>query len=615
MSKLYNYLKENYILLSILFVSSFLRIYRIDFQSVWIDEVNTFVQSDPNLSFSETYETLKLDLQPPLYFYLLKIMLAVFGYTTFILRLFSALFGVAGVYAVYILGKELYHKKAGIYASLVLCFNYFHIYYSQEARPYSFLFFFTTLSFYYLIRFIKAPSNKRAIAYGITSCLMLYGHPYGIFSFFSQYVILLICFIQTEKTFKLAFFKHIFLAGFISIVLYIPAIQLFLNAANISSFWIPMPGPTVFTLLLNDFFGYSEFLMAIVYLLIIFVLIKVFSVKEETNFLGGIRSNKLFSGFVVLTIWITICILIPFIRSHLQIPMIVPRYLIGILPAIVILISIGLAHIEQKTLRTLILALIIIFSLTDIQVVRRYYKKITKSQLREITGFIKENNKDKTVVISELWWFYGKLLNTADHDVPTITPLDFINGMMQHPEQIRKFWYCSGHGNTFDKLPDAQRAFLNEKFNIVQRLDLFDAWALLLQPKNGIELTTLNLSEFQPLNSGSGNSIFLYNETSTKSKPFTLKPGNYTLLLEGMSEPAIPINQINAHVTIKLNDRVIGGTFLSGTRYPAAEKFDFYVVKTEEVTLEILFDNDLNINNKDRNALIYSIKIENEVPH
>ena len=39
--KIVNYLKEHYFLISILAVGAFLRLYHLDFQSVWIDEIHT----------------------------------------------------------------------------------------------------------------------------------------------------------------------------------------------------------------------------------------------------------------------------------------------------------------------------------------------------------------------------------------------------------------------------------------------------------------------------------------------------------------------------------------------------------------------------------------------
>ena len=67
----------------------------------------------------------------------------VFGYTTFVARLFSAILGILSIYGINILGKELINKKVGLISALILTINPFHLYFSQEARPYILLFLFS----------------------------------------------------------------------------------------------------------------------------------------------------------------------------------------------------------------------------------------------------------------------------------------------------------------------------------------------------------------------------------------------------------------------------------------------------------------------------------------
>jgi uncharacterized membrane protein len=161
-----NWLKENKLLIIITAFATFLRIYKIDYQSVWLDEIFSLNQSNPKMSLIEIYKYLRTyDPHPPLYYFSLHFFFQIFGYTTFVMRLYSALFGVAGIIAIYYLGKELMNKKVGLIAALLLSVNYFQIYYSQEARMYSMLFFTTTLSFYFLIKFIKKPNLKSIVIY------------------------------------------------------------------------------------------------------------------------------------------------------------------------------------------------------------------------------------------------------------------------------------------------------------------------------------------------------------------------------------------------------------------------------------------------------------------
>lgn len=153
---LINLIKSNKVIFLFLIIGSFLRLYHLNFQSPWLDEIHTLNEANPKLSFNEVHDALLIaEPHPPLYFFIMNVVFKIFGYSIFIARMVSAIIGIAGLYSIYLLGKELFSKKAGIFAMILLSVNYFHIYYSQDARMYGLLFLTTTLSFYYLTRLIS----------------------------------------------------------------------------------------------------------------------------------------------------------------------------------------------------------------------------------------------------------------------------------------------------------------------------------------------------------------------------------------------------------------------------------------------------------------------------
>ena len=177
MMKLFQKIKENYMLLFILLFGAILRFYHIDFQSIWLDEIHTMIEGNPKMPYKEFYDIMILREQMPhLYYLCVKCFSFIFGHTTFVVRTFSAIIGVIGIYAIYLLGKEIQDKKTGLIAAILLAVNYFHIWYSQEARPYGLLSLFVILSFYRLVVFIKKPSYKNALFYGLFSGLMINTH-------------------------------------------------------------------------------------------------------------------------------------------------------------------------------------------------------------------------------------------------------------------------------------------------------------------------------------------------------------------------------------------------------------------------------------------------------
>jgi uncharacterized membrane protein len=102
--------------------------------SFWLDEAAQALESVRPFS-----EQLKIaaDFQPPLLHYLVHFATQV---TTneWWLRLWGALIpGLVTIWATYLLGKQFFSEKVGLISALLLTTSSFHIFYSQELRPYS----------------------------------------------------------------------------------------------------------------------------------------------------------------------------------------------------------------------------------------------------------------------------------------------------------------------------------------------------------------------------------------------------------------------------------------------------------------------------------------------
>ena len=220
--RLLNWIKENYLLLLIVVFAAILRLYKIDFQSPWIDEIFTLYNTGSDKNFIDIYRFLRdNDPHPPLYYFIVHFFYLIFENTSLIARLISVIFGLGGIVIFYHLVKELFNKNAALIAVVLLAVNYFHIYHSQEARMYSMLFFTTTISFYFLIKFIKNPTFKWAILHGIVVSTMIYTHFFAIFTLLSHYLILLYFIIYPVNLTSFKFFKLSVFSGITTLILYI----------------------------------------------------------------------------------------------------------------------------------------------------------------------------------------------------------------------------------------------------------------------------------------------------------------------------------------------------------------------------------------------------------
>lgn len=612
MDKISFYLKENYILLTVLVISTVLRIYHIDFQSLWVDEINTMVQATPNQSFKDTYKSLLAnDLQPPLYFYILKYLFRIFGYTTLVMRLFSAILGVAAVWGIYLLGKEIFSKKAGLISSAILGLNFFHIYYSQEGRPYSFLVLFTIFSFYMMCRYLKSQSYKIAFFHGILACLMLYGHPFGLFALLSQYLILFYYFILYDKQRKLTLIKHSAISVITTFVLYVPAIPLLMSAAKVDSFWIDLPGANIFTYILGQYFGASELILALVYLALILFFIKLFDEKSNSNHTFTLKNSNYIQSYVILIPWIVICIIIPLIRSYLKVPMIIPRYLIVALPAVILIVSIGILQIKHILVKLTFFGLFITFSFIDIFILKDFYNKSTKTDFRGITEYVTKNIKSEDELVSRIGWHYSYFFNNS---IPKKVVLwntieAYVSTMIKWPDNYKHpFWFVDAQDAPLTLSTEAS-LYLNNHFYIHCRKDLFQALAIhyVYKDKNYFRPQFPEQPQF---NGADNNLIELASNITIKSAPLTLEKGMYKLLLSSKSLPEKPINNINAHITVKVNNKIVGGFFANEKQSISTEELKFYVENNKECVIELIYDNNYTNGNNIRKAVIYSVYFE-----
>src|SRR5690554_5249157 len=111
----YNY---KLILVLILILAAILRFYNLDFQSIWIDEIHTMVEANSSLSYREFYEImLKREQMPHLYYIIARVFSFLFGDLVVVVRSVSAIAGILSVYGIYLLGKELSSKRAGLIAA------------------------------------------------------------------------------------------------------------------------------------------------------------------------------------------------------------------------------------------------------------------------------------------------------------------------------------------------------------------------------------------------------------------------------------------------------------------------------------------------------------------
>lgn len=160
-------------------------------QSLWLDETTTALVSKMSLGDLFT-KFLPGDFHPPLYYLLVKYWVAIFGNSEFLLRLPSVFFGVATIYLIFLIGKEVFGRNVGLMASVLLATSGLHVYYSQEARMYSLATFLVSLAFFTFLKKKWLVLSLVLLLVGLTDYVSLFVVPVFLLLSYKQWKKLLL---------------------------------------------------------------------------------------------------------------------------------------------------------------------------------------------------------------------------------------------------------------------------------------------------------------------------------------------------------------------------------------------------------------------------------------
>ncbi len=155
-------------------LAGFLRFYRLDHQSLWMDEVLTVLSS--HTSFDRILFDPPVDPNVPPLYYLLMGALQGVGDDETALRWPSALAGLFSIPLMYSIART-WLGHSGLLAALLLAVSPLHVWYSQEARPYALLILLALLAVRFLQGALSSPRSLwPRIGFAITAAAAFYVH-------------------------------------------------------------------------------------------------------------------------------------------------------------------------------------------------------------------------------------------------------------------------------------------------------------------------------------------------------------------------------------------------------------------------------------------------------
>jgi len=390
--------KNELILLIILILGLFLRIYDLGNESIWLDEASSIADANSNL-FKIVKNTAG-DNHTPLYAVVLHFWINLFGDSEISTRFLSVLFGFFAIFMIYKVGSLIFDKEVGILGALLVAVSTLHINYSQEVRMYSLMALLTLLSMYFFIQFLNKRSLIISIGYILSSILLIYSHYYGFFIIIAQNIYILTLFLFSKKVHKLNF-RIWLLLQLVLILLFTPWVLIFIKQAlrvksGQSLGWIPVPSMHSLIESLKLYSG-SNILLCLFLILSSYSLVSYKKIREGIDrkvFFKSIEGNKLniplsnAEGIYLLLVWLLTPIILPFMISKLSTPIYWYKYTIGASLAFYLLVAVGIRNIDYKYIKLAVTSLVIIVSLASVW---RYYSVINKERWIEAANYIDMN--------------------------------------------------------------------------------------------------------------------------------------------------------------------------------------------------------------------------------
>lgn len=161
-------------LLALMALAAILRAVALN-QQLWYDEIATLLNSvrQPLSAILTTYTSQNQHL---LYSVLARLSMDALGDHIWTLRLPAVIFGVISVPALYFCARRWTAPREAWLACLLLTASYHHVWFSQNARGYTGMVFWTLLATYFFVRALREASVAFWLAYGMAMSLGLYTH-------------------------------------------------------------------------------------------------------------------------------------------------------------------------------------------------------------------------------------------------------------------------------------------------------------------------------------------------------------------------------------------------------------------------------------------------------
>jgi uncharacterized membrane protein len=156
----------------------------LDAKSLWIDEaISVYVA---NLGFADVWRFVSQEEMNMAVYHLVLHEWMRIGTSENAVRALSVVFAVLTLPVLYSLGSRLFSRRVGLTAAVLLALNPMFFSYAREARSYALTLLLVTVSMLLLVHALQEPGRLVWVAYVVVSVLAVYSHLFAAFVLIAQ---------------------------------------------------------------------------------------------------------------------------------------------------------------------------------------------------------------------------------------------------------------------------------------------------------------------------------------------------------------------------------------------------------------------------------------------
>lgn len=391
--------------------------------SIWFDEA--FSAYIIRFDFWQIAAYTAVDVQPPLYYWLLKLWSLLFGTSELALRSMSVFWGSIALIFGYLLIRRLFTRKAAMLGLGFMTVLPLFIRYSQEVRMYTLVAAIVMIATYLLVVAVQTGHRRTWLLYGVFVALGMWTHYFTALIWLSH-IVWHALIVRQENSPKSSFWRRFFAKEWLwayglAAALYLPWLPAFVvQAVTVQAgFWIPPISAVTLPNFLTNTFLYLDANATLAWVAVAcfgVLVLMAWSARRVFQTLKGEQKQyyMLLGCVAFVPINLLILLSLPPLKS-----VFVDRYLLAAMLMLVVFCAVTIVYAQvSRFLRiaTIVAAgCLMLFGVWNVYSLGNFNKNSQMSNLtRDAVQLVKEKGAyGEPIIADSPWSFYEAIFYTS----------------------------------------------------------------------------------------------------------------------------------------------------------------------------------------------------------